>query len=195
MPYQIFETLELVATTLDALETKWALIGGLAVSSYCEPRFTRDIDLAISVKGDAEAEAFVNAWSSRNFTIDSVIEQDALGRLATVRSKESGSADGIFVDLLFASSGIEQEIALEAREMEIMANLWIPVARPAHLFALKLLCVDDQRPKDQIDLRELSPLIVAEELMATQKAIALIKDRGFHRGRDLEALLTQYRAI
>lgn len=45
-----------------------------------------------------------------------------MGRMATFRSKKSTSAEGILVDLLFASSGIELEMAQEAREVEIIAD-------------------------------------------------------------------------
>ena len=36
------------------------LIGGLAVSARTEPRFTRDLDLAVSVTSDHEAESRVD---------------------------------------------------------------------------------------------------------------------------------------
>ncbi len=45
MTTELFHTLRLVAATLSDLEQPWALIGGLATSTYVEPRFTRDIDL------------------------------------------------------------------------------------------------------------------------------------------------------
>lgn len=192
MTSQLFTTLGLAAEILADLEKGWALIGGLAVSFYGEPRFTRDIDLAISVADDGEAEDFIRSWTARNFVIDTVIEQDVTGRMATVRSKKASSLEGIFVDLLFASSGIEPEIALEARQVEIIADLVVPVARPAHLFALKLLSIDDQRLNDLIDLRELRPLIIDEELAAAQRAIELIKARGYHRGRDLGELMGEH---
>ena len=41
---------------LRALRLPWALVGGFAVSLRSEPRTTRDIDLAIVVTGDEEAE-------------------------------------------------------------------------------------------------------------------------------------------
>lgn len=107
MTSQLFTTLDVVAEILANLDKGWALIGGLAVSVYGEPRFTRDIDIAIRVDDDVEAEAFIRAWTSRNFIIDTVIEQDVTGRMATVRSRRSRDSAGIMVDFLFASSGIE----------------------------------------------------------------------------------------
>lgn len=35
------------ASCVDALRSKWALVGGLAVAVRAEPRFTRDVDIAI----------------------------------------------------------------------------------------------------------------------------------------------------
>jgi hypothetical protein len=44
-------------TDLLASNASWALIGGLAVSVRAEPRTTRDLDVALSVSGDPEAES------------------------------------------------------------------------------------------------------------------------------------------
>jgi len=38
---------------------RFALVGGLAVSVRAEVRFTRDVDLAVAVTNDADAEALV----------------------------------------------------------------------------------------------------------------------------------------
>ena len=38
-----------------------AVVGGLAVSVRVDPRFTRDVDLALAVKSDKEAEQVVRA--------------------------------------------------------------------------------------------------------------------------------------
>lgn len=45
-------TIRLVADALRELDRRWALVGGLAVSARAEPRFTRDIDLAVVVEDD-----------------------------------------------------------------------------------------------------------------------------------------------
>ena len=41
-----------VARDLERAGCRWALLGGLAVSVRAEPRFTRDIDLAVAVESD-----------------------------------------------------------------------------------------------------------------------------------------------
>jgi hypothetical protein len=47
---------------LDSLGYERALVGGLAVSVRSEPRFTRDVDLAIALDDDREAESLVLAF-------------------------------------------------------------------------------------------------------------------------------------
>jgi len=42
-----------------------ALVGGFAVSARTEPRFTRDLDLAVAVNEDSEAEALVQFLTSQ----------------------------------------------------------------------------------------------------------------------------------
>lgn len=41
-----------VASDLDARGVRWALVGGFAVSARTEPRFTRDVDVAVLVEDD-----------------------------------------------------------------------------------------------------------------------------------------------
>ena len=66
-------------------QVSFALVGGLAVSARTEPRFTRDADLAVAVAGDAEAEALIHSLRARQYGIASIVEQDAVYKLATVR--------------------------------------------------------------------------------------------------------------
>lgn len=63
-----------IAQLLTDLERKWALVGGLAVSARAEPRFTRDIDLAVLVDGDDDAENLVHALTLRGSTLLATVE-------------------------------------------------------------------------------------------------------------------------
>jgi hypothetical protein len=168
---------------------RFALVGGIAVSARADPRFTRDIDLAVEVPDDARAEAVVRGMMQQGFRIAATVEQDAAGRLATVRLHAPGEPEaGIIVDLLFASSGIEPEVAGASEVLEVFAGLKAPVARTGHLIALKLLARDDaQRPQDSLDLRALVPVATADDLDLARAGVQLIAARGFHRGRDLPA--------
>ncbi len=184
-------SLHKVADDLRDIRIRFALIGGLAVSVRAEPRFTRDIDLAVAVGDDREAESIVNTLLHRGYSILASLEQTSARRLATVRLRVPGEpADGVVVDLLFASSGIEPEIVAQAEIVEIAPGLALPVARVPHLIALKLLARDDaHRPQDDLDLRMLLSAASDPELTDSRESIELITARGFQRDKDLPAEL------
>lgn len=180
------QTLRRAAARLRELGVPWALLGGWAVSIRTEPRFTRDVDLAIAIRSDQEAEAVVRKLLSCGYAVAALVEQDAMHRLATVRLEPIGSSDGVLLDLLFASSGIEPEICAQADELEILPGLVVPVARVEHLLALKILARDDRtRPQDAGDIRALLALATAAEQAGALAALDLVTRRGFNRGRDL----------
>lgn len=174
---------------LDALERPWALIGGLAVSVRAEPRFTRDVDFAVAVSDDADAEGVVAELLGRGYRLLFTVEQDAVGRLATVRLALPGSdAGGVVLDLLFASSGVEPELVAAAERLEVLPGLSVPVPRTGHLLALKVLARDDvTRPQDVADIRALLAVADDAERARAREALALITARGYHRQKDLLA--------
>jgi DNA-binding TFAR19-related protein (PDSD5 family) len=187
-------TLRRIHDDLTALRVSFALVGGLAVSALTEPRFTRDADFAVAVTGDAEAERLVNALQRRRYTVDTVLEHQATGRLATVRLTRTGADAGPVVDLLFASSGIERELVDAAVAMRLLDDLTLPVARLGHLIALKVLSRDDlARPQDLVDLRALMRSATPSDINAAERSLELISERGYHRGKrlveDLRVLL------
>jgi len=175
-----------IHSDLTNAHVSFALVGGLAVSARTEPRFTRDADLAVALASDAEAEALIHSLRARDYRIEAVVEQQAVGRLATVRLTRSDVPQAPVVDLLFASSGIESEVVTDAEPIDLLSNLRIGVARTGHLIALKVLSRDDvTRPQDLVDLRALLRVAPRTELVRAQQALSLIAARGYHRGRDL----------
>jgi hypothetical protein len=70
----------------------FALVGSLAVSVRTEPRFTRDADFAVAVPGDGEAEALIRHLRARGYEVAALVEQEAVGRLATARLTVAGDA-------------------------------------------------------------------------------------------------------
>lgn len=180
-----------IHTDLTEVPVSFALVGGLAVSARTEPRFTRDADLVVALADDAEAEALVHRLRARNYGIEAVVEQEAVGRLATVRLTLSHVAQAPVIDLLFASSGIESEIVADAEPLDLLPSLRIGVARTGHLIALKILSRDDvTRPQDLVDLRALLRIAPHAELVRARQALTLIAARGYHRGRDLMTEMT-----
>jgi hypothetical protein len=179
-------TLRQIHADLSDAHVSFALVGGLAVSARTEPRFTRDADLAVALADDAEAEALIRELRERGYRIEAVVEQDAAGRLATVRLTRSNELRGPVIDLLFASSGIEPEVVATAEPIEVLPNLTMGVARTGPLIALKVLARDDvARPQDLVDLRALLRVASPDELAQARDLLALIAVRGYHRGRDL----------
>jgi len=170
----------------------WTLIGGLAVSARSEPRFTKDIDIIISVESDMEAESLAFRLNQIGWNIELVLEQSYVNRLSTIRFLPPNS-NGVVVDILFASSGIEYEICTNANDIEIFENVSIPVAQVGHLIALKILSVEEKRPQDVMDLQNLIQVSTTKDLNLAMKACALIQQRGFHRERDLIILLNEYK--
>lgn len=163
------------AKDLTGLGQRWAIVGGFAVSARAEPRFTRDVDIAVAVANDNAAESLVGRLLTRRYRLLASVEQDAVGRLAAVRlGTTADTAANVVVDLLFASCGIEPEIAEAAEEIEILPGLVAPVAQTAHLIAMKLLARDDdRRPQDRSDLRALIEAASDKDLEDARKAIEL----------------------
>ncbi len=115
------------ATDITRYGREWALVGGFAVSARARPRFTRDVDIAVAVDGDENAEDLVRNLLADGYSLFATIEHDN-GRLATARLLRQADGFEIVVDLLFASSGIEVEIARAAETLEIAPGLQLPVA-------------------------------------------------------------------
>src|SRR3954462_4293539 len=180
------DTLTRIARDLVEARAGFALIGGLAVSVRTEPRFTRDADLAVAVADDAETETLIDRLRVSGYGIGTVLGQQAVGRLLTVRLLPTDRPDAQpVVDLLFASSGIEPEIVRNAEPLEVLPSVIVPVARTAHLLALKLLSRNDtERPQDVIDLRALLRVATPDDIAGARDCAAMIEARGYQRGRN-----------
>jgi predicted nucleotidyltransferase len=177
--------LERIVTALGEVGSGAALVGGLAVSARAEPRTTRDVDLAISVPSDDEAEQLVFHLQGRGYVVRALLEQEQTRRMATVRLIRD-SEPAVYVDLLFASSGIEPEIVSEAEHIAILEDLTMRVATRAHLIALKVLARDDRnRPQDWDDLRALLRDASEHDIRRARDALDLIQRRGYNRSRNL----------
>lgn len=163
----------------------FALVGGLAVSIRAEVRFTRDVDLAVVVRDDADAEALVRELSAVGYRALVVVEHEIAKRLSTARL---AGPEGVVVDLLFASSGLEREIAMRAEPMNLPDIGTIPVARAEELLAMKILSMRDARLQDRLDAQRLVETGLVD-IEAVRADLELIRERGFDRGQDLEAKL------
>lgn len=156
-----------------------------------EPRLTRDIDVAIAVDSDSEAESIVRVLCMRGWRLAEVVEHEERHRLSTARLHSTDAdLEGMVLDILFASSGIEPEIARAALRVELLPGITLPVAPRPHLLAMKLLARDDRhRPQDADDLRSLIRSAAPEEIDEARRLVRVIEERRFNPKRDLVAAL------
>lgn len=179
--------LRLLVDRLTEFEARFAVVGGLAVSARTEPRFTRDADVCIAVDTDAEAEALVQQLRQGGYHVRALVEQEAVARIATVRLVTTqDDAEGLVLDLLFASSGIEPEVVEAADVVELFEGMRVPLATVPCLLAQKILARDDvARPQDRVDIVKLLGVAEDGDLVEVERLLGLIESRGFSRQRDL----------
>jgi hypothetical protein len=175
-----------IAAQLRRLSTPFALVGGLGVSARAEVRFTRDVDVVISVADDASVERIVRELGVAGYRAVALVEHDARRRLATARL---ASPDGFVVDLIAASSGIEDEIVAASTLVHIDEVGDVPVASAEHLLAMKVLAMTERRLQDRSDARSLVLTNPRLDIGRVRDALRAIAARGYDRGQDLEAKL------
>ena len=181
-----------VAQPLQKTGVKFAVVGGMAVSYRTIERFTKDVDIAIAVENDVEAEGVIRTVSQSGYFVDAVLEQSAVERLSTVRLVPLGDRE-MFVDLLFASSGIESEVVSTANNVKIAPDIVAPVATIPSLIALKVLSANWQRrPQDILDLQHLINEATPPEIETAYRLLKLITERGYNRKKDLQKDLDRY---
>lgn len=187
-----------ISTDLAQAGVKFALVGGIAVSERTTPRFTADVDLAVAVDSDRDAERVVSGLLRVGYRLFAQMEHLDTGRFATARlllpAGEFQDEVAPVLDLLFAAAGIEPELVAQAEDMQVFGGLRAPVARIGHLLVLKLLSEDaHRRPQDGIDIAALMRRATAADIATARAAIELVHRRGCHRGKDLALLLEQAR--
>lgn len=163
------------------------VIGGVAVSPGVEARFTRDLDFAVAVANDREAERIVGRLRGRGYRIETVLKYETANRLATARRWPPGSeSPSALVDLLFAATGIETDVVQSAVPTALPGPLQVRVARLGHLRAMKLLAADAlRRLQDSVDIANLLRAADPVELELAREGVQLIEARSFARGRNL----------
>ena len=109
-------------------KTPFALVGGLAVSARTEPRFTRDADIAVVASSDEEAEVLVYSLKGAGYSIDALVEQEAVGWLATVRLSPSGAdfTGDTFTSWMRLGAGAGYRLVAGASGLE--SRFWGPTA-------------------------------------------------------------------
>jgi hypothetical protein len=134
------------------------------------------------------AEALVYQLGAAGYSPLASVEHATRQRLATVRLL---SPQGIKVDLLFASSGIEDEVVARATLVDMGISGRVPVAGAEELLALKVLSMTDARLQDRLDAQRLLEFVPDIDLVRVRSHLSRITDRGFHRDQALQAKLDE----
>jgi hypothetical protein len=176
---------------LTNLGVRFAVVGGIAVSFRAIERLTKDLDLAVAVETDEDAQKVVHEFSQFGFLIDDVLEHEATNRMATVRMISPGK-NPMYVDLLFATSGVENEIVDASEEGHLFSNINARVANVPSLIALKVLSARESRMRDIVDLQSLFEVSSPQDIAGARQLLDLITERGYNRNKDLQKDLDGY---
>ena len=180
-----------LAAAVEALRStnrEFALVGGLAVSVRAEVRFTRDVDLAVRVADDPDAERLIFALKAKGYQPIATVEHEERHRLSTIRLM---TPQQIKLDLLFASSGIEHEIVERASAVKLPHAGELPIAAAEELLAMKVLSMTERRLQDRLDARQLIACNPGIDLARVRDNLKRIRERGYDRGEDLERKLAE----
>jgi hypothetical protein len=167
---------------LEARGTPYALVGGIAASARGEARFTRDIDVAVVVSGDDEAEDLLFRLRGRGYVPIATVEHELAKRLATARLRDP---NGVVCDLIFASSGIERETVDTAEVTEVFPDCSVPTACVETLLAMKVLASTSARPRDAGDIRAMVLANPTFDEARVKAYLTLVEQRGYARGQRL----------
>ena len=183
-----------VATELERMRLRFAVVGGLAVSVRGTARFTQDADIAVAASSDVEAERIAKDLIARGYRILAQVEHRQTHRLAILRlvSPRSSGPNTFIVDLLFASSNLEPDVVAAAQPAEVLPGMRLPVAQRGHLIALKVISASDKRGQDKIDLVDLIHRATPADLSLARSALESVHAHGLEQDRGLLEELAGY---
>jgi hypothetical protein len=118
----MIQAVSVARAELERAGKRFALVGGLAVSARTEPRFTRDVDLAVQVDSDAEAEALARELMGSGFH-DLRRPQDRLDLLALLRVAGEETRSAALAALrLIEQRGYQRDRDLQAAFRKLLAE-------------------------------------------------------------------------
>jgi len=179
---KLAEALTGLVSALDDLGEAYAVVGGLAASARGEVRFTRDVDVALSVGSDEEAVRIVFELRRLGYEVLATVEQEAEERLATARLL---SPVGVVCDLIFATCGVETEVVESAEALELLPGVVVRTATVESLVAMKTLSVTAARSRDLEDIRALVHHHPDFDEAQLHQLLSAVSDRGHARGQSL----------
>lgn len=144
----VFEEFSRLVKELEASEVRYALVGGVAMAFYTEPRFTRDIDLLVDsedyekTKGILEEKGYFESASPWKF---------AKAPIELHRFLKISDGDEMTIDILVAGTDEVRRIIRDSVEAESQEGK-VRIASRKDLIWLKKMRGSKQ---DQADIEKL----------------------------------------
>lgn len=143
----VLEALIEATTFLENRGVPYAVIGGLAVQYWGEPRATRDVDIVVMVSGDRQEGFLSDALQQFRPRIS-----DALAFARRNRVLLVSAVDGTPIDITLGILGYEEEVMRRA------VNVAFPNLRPVRLISAEDLIIHKcvaGRPRDVEDVERI----------------------------------------
>lgn len=160
-----------------------AVVGGIALSIWGEPRATRDVDLRVLL-GREEAHRLLAALTNDY----ALLADNPLTTLQKMGFLFVQDRAGVRLDLLLADTAFDREVVRRARPTEIAPGKVIQVCSPEDLLIYKLIST---RPRDHEDAAS----IVHRQGDALDDAYIEHWLRQFELALDDSTLLEEYRLL
>ncbi len=133
----------------ESLIEDFAIVGGLALSAWIEPRTTGDIDLAVTISSDIQNKDLIYLVESR---LSKKTHKPKMRPGSEIKNMFSFTEGNFGVDIISTKDFLlAAEAVSNAVEIEIMGEP-VKVATPEYLIALKLIPLGDQ---DKVDIKNL----------------------------------------
>ena len=129
----VFDEFSQIISHLESHEVKYALVGGVAVAFYAEPRFTQDVDLLLDPTSLEEVRAILEAAGYFESATPWAFQGTALTLRRFVKVVEE---ELMIVDLLMAGDAAHLEIVRNAREAQSASGM-ARVARKSDIIWMK----------------------------------------------------------
>lgn len=176
----LFESTSLIQARLAQSGILSAVIGGLAVAMWGEPRLTRDVDLKILLKRE-EAGRLVKLLKAAY----SCISDDPEKTLRQVGFLFVRETDGPRIDLLLADTSFDEEAIRRACSVEVGPDLSLNVCRAEDLIIYKMIST---RARDHEDVRG----ILLRQGRRLDESYVLHWLRQFEKALDDSMLVQEY---
>jgi len=145
------EVVRTFAEYFEREEIPFALIGGLALQAWGHSRFTRDLDLLVPAVARSRVLAFTEGlgyetlFASDGFS-NHLHSEERLGR----------------VDFMYVDQRTSEQIFSGARPRLLLPDLEVPVPRPEHLIAMKLLAIKNNPARVFEEMTDIQHLVQLE---------------------------------